>query len=129
MEVNPEVFGTNILIADLGNKSLKGIITMPVLIELVEFHKKQYNYKGKKQDERAEGHLRILINLPKLLGGYALYSFNLDDVRDIVYYVMEKGLSPTDAYLTWIPRKEGWTVVPRDKDFERVRDRVKVRIL
>lgn len=125
MEERSEILDTNVIIS---KKEIEGIVTLPVLIELMNYLLEQYNYfAGKGEKRRAMGYLNEILNLPILLQRAKLLGFDIDDVRDIVYYIVERHVDPTDAYLALISKKFGLIIVTNDKDFERLSDIAKTR--
>lgn len=78
--------------------------------------------KGEK--ERAAGYLRMIGQLNYL--DVEILEIEKDELKDLIYYVMNKDLDPADAYLVVIAKRYGLSIATEDKDFERVEDEIKI---
>lgn len=101
------------------------VVSVVSLIEFIEWCLEKYReHLRKGEKERAAGYLRMIGQLAFL--DVEILEIDKDEVKDLIYYVTDKDLDPADAYLAVIAKKYGLSIVTEDKDFERVKDEVKI---
>jgi len=111
--------------AFISNKSRKGKVSVVTLLEIMEWALRKYNEHSKKGDKlRALGYLNLITSLPLTVN--EVIEIKGDEIRDLVYYVTEKSLDPTDAYLAVLSKRFKMPIITTDKDFERVKDEIEV---
>ena len=111
--------------AFISNKRRKGKVSVVTLIEIMEWALRKYNEHSKKGDKlRALGYLNLITSLPLTVN--EVIEIKGDEIRDLVYYVTEKSLDPTDAYLAVLSKRFKMPIITADKDFERVKDEIEV---
>ncbi|BDB98544.1 type II toxin-antitoxin system VapC family toxin [Saccharolobus caldissimus] len=109
----------------ISKKSRKGKVSVVTLIEIMEWALRKYTEHSKKGDKlRALGYLNLIASLPLTVD--EVIEIRGDEIRDLVYYVMEKSLDPTDAYLVVLSKRFKIPIITTDKDFERVKDEIEV---
>lgn len=111
--------------AFISNKRRNGKVSVVTLIEIMEWALRKYNEHSKKGDKlRALGYLNLITSLPLTVN--EVIEIKGDEIRDLVYYVTEKSLDPTDAYLAVLSKRFKMPIITTDKDFERVKDEIEV---
>ncbi|MFP3202568.1 MAG: PIN domain-containing protein [Sulfolobus sp.] len=111
--------------AFISNKRRKGKVSVIILIEFMEWALRKYMELSKKGEKlRALGYLNLIASLPINVG--EVIEIKNDEIRDLIYYVVEKNLDPADAYLAVLSKKLKIPLVTDDKDFERVKDEIEV---
>ena len=111
--------------AFISKKSRKGKVSVVTLVEIMEWALRNYNeYSKKGQRARALGYLNLIISLPTIID--EVIEIKGIEIKDLVYYVIEKSLDPADAYLTVLSKRLKMPIITRDKDFERVKDEIKI---
>jgi predicted nucleic acid-binding protein len=111
--------------AFISNKRRKGKVSVVTLIEIMEWALRKYNEHSKKGDKlRALGYLNLITSLPLTIN--EVIEIKGDEIRDLVYYVTEKSLDPTDAYLAVLSKRFKMPIITTDKDFKRVKDEIEV---
>ncbi|BFI76478.1 type II toxin-antitoxin system VapC family toxin [Sulfurisphaera ohwakuensis] len=122
MEENEVLIDTS---AFISKKSRKGKVSVITLIEIMEWALRKYNeYSRKGERLRALGYLNLITSLPIIVD--EVIEIRDDEIRDLVYYVVEKNLDPADAYLAVLSKRFKIPIITTDKDFERVKDEIKV---
>mgnify|MGYP001770627105 CR=1 FL=1 len=86
--------------------------------------RKYHELVAKGQTSRALDYMNIIALLPLVVK--RVIELKGQELIDVVYYVIEKDLDPADAYLVVLSKRLGMPIVTTDKDFERVKDEVKV---
>ncbi|WP_052885442.1 PIN domain-containing protein [Saccharolobus islandicus] len=109
----------------ISNKRRKGKVSVVTLIEIMEWALRKYNEHSKKGDKlRALGYLNLITSLPLTVD--EVIEIRGDEIRDLVYYVIEKNLDPTDAYFVVLGKRFKMPIITTDKDFERIKDEIEV---
>jgi PIN domain. len=111
--------------AFISNKRRKGKVSVVTLIKIMEWALRKYDEHSKKGDKlRALGYLNLITSLPLTVN--EVIEIKGDEIRDLMYYVTEKSLDPTDAYLAVLSKRFNMPIITTDKDFERVKDEIEV---
>ncbi|BCU69858.1 PIN domain-containing protein [Stygiolobus caldivivus] len=111
--------------AFISKKTRKGKVSVITLIEFIDWALKKYmEYSKKGEKLRALGYLNLITSLPLTVD--EVVEVKSDEIRDLVYFVVEKDLDPADAYLVVLSKKFKMPLVTTDKDFERVKDQIEI---
>jgi hypothetical protein len=79
--------------AFISNKRRKGKVSVITLIEFMEWALRKYMELSKKGEKlRALGYLNLIASLPINVG--EVIEIKNDEIRDLIYYVVEKNLDP-----------------------------------
>ena len=111
--------------AFISNKAREGTLSVVTVIEIMEWALRNYNeLVAKGETSRALGYMNLIASL--LLVAKRVIELKGQELMDMVYYVIEKGLDPAYAYLVVLGKRLGVPILTTDKDFERVKDEVNV---
>ncbi|AWR95722.1 PIN domain-containing protein [Acidianus brierleyi] len=130
MEEKKIIVDTNIIISkkflDLNNV----IVTESVVQELAEFIFQKYlDYMNSSQQERANGYIKLFKYLIEYLSKYPLLSHSFKDYIQAIDLSTSRNIDVTDALLVITALKLNTVIMTKDKDFERVKDLVKIKYL
>ncbi|BDC19962.1 PIN domain-containing protein [Acidianus sp. HS-5] len=101
------------------------IVTESVLQEFTEFIHEKY-VELTNQKERALGYVKLFRYIIQIISTKPLVIHSYQDYLKAVDLAVNRNIDITDALLAITAVKFGGAVLTRDKDFERVKDIVKV---
>lgn len=98
--------------------------------ELAEFIFQKYlDYMNSSQQERANGYIKLFKYLIEYLSKYPLLSHSFKDYIQAIDLSTSRNIDVTDALLVISALKLNTVIMTKNKDFERVKDLVKIKYL
>ncbi|MEM1646546.1 MAG: PIN domain-containing protein [Ignisphaera sp.] len=103
------------------------IITESILQEFAEFiYEKYVEFMNSSQRDRALGYIRLFKYIVELLSKCPLVIHSFYDYLKAMDLAISRNLDITDALLVITAKKINGIILTRDREFERVKDFVKI---